>query len=73
MKPKVLKDFLNLALISLYLFGVLACSTTEQSYEGYKQSAINNCASQPTQTEYNNCVERAKISAKEQRINSEKN
>ncbi len=67
-----MKKHLNPILIGLCIFGLQACSTERASYESYKQTAISNCAQQPTQTEYNFCVERAKMSAEEYRINRDK-
>ena len=62
----LMKNILVYLLLVICLSGLFACSG-QQSYEGYRQAAINECARQPTSTEYNRCVERANMSAEEYR------
>lgn len=67
MNLKLNNKFNRVIFAGVIVGGIAACSTG-QSYESYKQTAINNCASQPSGSAYNDCVERAKMSAEEYRI-----
>lgn len=64
----------KLAALTLVTMGVVAsCTPVKVSEESYKQNAINQCAKQPTHTDYNNCVNRAKMEAEEYVIETDKN
>jgi len=73
MKSGIVNINLKLIGLSLAAVGVMAsCTPIEVSKEDYKQNAIDQCSEQPTKTDYNNCVNRAKMEAEEFDIETDK-
>jgi len=52
-------------IMGIGFFLVLAGCSNQQTYEGLQMSARNECAKSPNQVQYNECMERTKMSYEE--------